>query len=72
MDEHGHGNGKDEVVLLTRRRIHSEIEMTVVISAKTSVKYLWLDRKITFREQIQLSSDKTAKVTTTLRRTDGK
>lgn len=64
---------KTEIVLLTRRRIPTNIQVNVgeePILAKRAVKYLGvrLDTKLSYWEQIRTASEKAAKITTMLSR----
>lgn len=75
LEEHGLSLAaeKTEIVLLTRRRIPTEVQMMVgpeTITTKKVVKYLGvkLDTKLTFWEHIKGTSEKAAKITSALSR----
>ena len=79
MGEHGLQLAipKTEIVLLTRRRVSTEINVIVddggnplTIRTKTAVKYLGvlLDNKLTFWEHFQRSCEKAASVASSLSR----
>lgn len=75
MEEHGLSLAveKTEIVLLTRRQIPTIVVVRVgdeTIATKEAVKYLGLrlDTKLSFWNQIRHSSEKAAKVTTSLSR----